>query len=243
MEILQKPEATVKQIVKDLGFIVSKNPSLFLEYSNDDGEGMYVAGIKLQKDIAILETTGKRNRAATAKELLSVFQKLNPSVGVVLQDGWEMLNIEPFWDGPIISFDEEEDFCEFTLGRDVRLVTTQQMESELEEKRDDYWDSSSKVAPIWPNPKKAIYMNSLQWRYGKLCLCYNKEEDNDGITVTSFLEQFPTCAEFMVFYKGKYYTVEMGENGMFFGFMVGADRYLGFNLGEVVYDPNEELEM
>ena len=167
---------------------------------------------------------------------------LNPEVGVVLQDGWEMLNFVPLSDGPIIRYNEEEDFCEFTLDQDVRLVTTQQMEAELEEKRDDAWDSSSKIAPVWPNPKKAIYMNSLQWRHDRLCLCYDSEKENDGITVTSFMKEFPVCDEFMVFFQGNYYTVKMGDKGMFFGFKNGADKYLGFNLGEMVYDPTEMFE-
>jgi len=61
MKILNKPRATVGQIVKDLEQIVAKSPYIFLEYLNDDGNGMFVEGIKLRKDIVILETTGKKN--------------------------------------------------------------------------------------------------------------------------------------------------------------------------------------
>ena len=43
MKILQKPTATVGQIIKDLEVIVAKNPSLFLEFSNDDGNELYKA--------------------------------------------------------------------------------------------------------------------------------------------------------------------------------------------------------
>ena len=243
MKLLQKPRATVGQIVKDLEQIVAINPNIFLEYSNEDSESMFVKEIKLQDDIVILETTGYENRAATIKDLLAKFRMLDASLGVVLHDFWEMLDFNPHEDGSIFQYDEEDECCFFEMERNVRLVTTQQMEAELEEKRDDAWDYSSKIAPVWPKPRKAIYMNSLQWRHGKLCLCYDKDEDNDGITVTSFMKEFPVCAEFMVFFKGKYYTVEMGENGMFFGFMMGADQYLGFKLGEVVYDPNDQYEL
>jgi hypothetical protein len=95
MELLQKPTATVGQVVKDLELTVPKRPNLLLGYSNDDFKERYVKGVKLQKDITILETTSKRNRAATADVLLSEFRTLDASTGVVLQDGWRLLDIEP----------------------------------------------------------------------------------------------------------------------------------------------------
>lgn len=242
MTILHKPNATVGQIVKDLELVVEKKPDILLDYSNDDCEDMFVEGVKLRKDIAIIESTGKKGRAATAADLLAIFRMLNPEVGVVFQYGWELLDFKPLLDGSVIRYNEEEDFCEFTIDMDVRLVTTQQMEAELEEKRDDEWDSSSKVAPVWPNPRMAIHMNSLQWRHNRLCLCYDSEEDNDGITVTSFMKEFPVCAEFMVFFEDKYYTVKIGDKGMFFSFKNSGERYLGFYLGEMVYDPTEMFE-
>ena len=61
MEILQKPTATVGQIVRDLELIVAKNPSLYLEYSNDDSNDMFVSVVKLHKSVAILETTKRKN--------------------------------------------------------------------------------------------------------------------------------------------------------------------------------------
>jgi hypothetical protein len=42
MNIIQKPTATVGQVVRDLELIVAKNPDLSLEYSNDDGNDMFV---------------------------------------------------------------------------------------------------------------------------------------------------------------------------------------------------------
>ena len=118
MTILQKPNATVGQIVKDLEQIVEKNPNIFLEYMYD-GDDMFVEGIKLRKDIAILETTGKKKRAVTAEDLLAMFRLLDASLGVVIQEGWEMLNFEPFQDGSVFKYDEEEDFCFFVMDRDV----------------------------------------------------------------------------------------------------------------------------
>lgn len=95
IEILQKPTATVGQIVKDLELTVTKRPNLLLGYCDDNFNDMYVKGVKLQKDIAILETTSKRNRAATTLQLLLEFRTLDASTGVVLQDGWRLLDIEP----------------------------------------------------------------------------------------------------------------------------------------------------
>lgn len=242
IEILKKPTATVGQIVRDLELIVAKNPSLYLEYSNDDSNDMFVSGVKLQKSVAILETTGRKKRAVTMEELLPVFLMLDSSVGVVLQDGWEMLNIEPDEDGTVFKYDEEDDYCLFRLGRDVRLVTTQQLEEELRGKCGEE-DFSRKVALVLKEPRRACLMNSLQWHYGKLCLCHSKDEEKDCITVAELLEAFPTCAEFMVCLNGKYYTVEVGEKGIFFGHKKGEERYLCFNLGEVVFDPMEEFEI
>lgn len=242
MEILHKPTATVGQVVKDLDHIVAKNPNLYLDYSNDDGNDMYVNGVKLRKGVAILETTQRKKSAATVEELLSVFRMLDSSVGVVLQDGWEMLNIEPYEDGTIIKYDDEDCYCLFMLDRNVRLITTQQMETELKGKygKEDF---SRKVALVMKEPRRACLLNSLRWHYGKLCLCYSKDEEKDSITVAELLEEFPTCAEFMVCLNGKYYTVEVGEKGIFFCHKKGEERYLCFNLGEVVFDPMEEFEI
>ena len=97
MRILQKPNATVGQIVKDLELTVPKRPYLLLGYCDcdDDFNEKYVKGVKLQKDIAILETTSNRNRAATALQLLAAFRTMDASTGVVLQNGWKLLDIEP----------------------------------------------------------------------------------------------------------------------------------------------------
>lgn len=153
MEILQKPTATVGQVVKDLELTVPKRPNLLLGYSNDDFKERYVKGVKLQKDIAILETTSKRNRAATADVLLSEFRTLDASTGVVLQDGWRLLDIEPVnsifkridaskeeLESPntevkesdtIFWFSENTNYSLLLPGRKVgMLVTTQQTEAE-----------------------------------------------------------------------------------------------------------------
>ena len=189
-----------------------------------------------------METTQRKKSAATVEELLSVFRMLDSSVGVVLQDGWEMLNIEPYEDGTIIKYDDEDCYCLFMLDRNVRLITTQQMETELKGKygKEDF---SRKVALVMKEPRRACLLNSLRWHYGKLCLCYSKDEEKDSITVAELLEEFPTCAEFMVCLNGKYYTVEVGEKGIFFCHKKGEERYLCFNLGEVVFDPMEEFEI
>ncbi len=239
MELLQKPRATAGQITKDLELIVAKKPDVLLDYGNEDGEDMFVEGVKLRKGIAILETTGKKNRAATAEELLSMFRMLDASVGVVLQDWWEFLNFLPHADGSIIRYDEEDGYCLFGLDGDVRLVTTQQIEAELKAKYGKE-DLGRKVTLVTKNPRRACLMNSLQWRYGKLCLCYSKDEEKESITMAELLEEFPTCAEFMVLLCGKYHTVEVGGNGIFFGHKKGDERFLGFTLGEVVFDPAEE---
>ena len=76
MEIIHKPTATVGQIVKDLELVVAKSPDIFMEYRNDDYNAMFVKGIKLRKDIAIFETTGKRYRAATLEEILAMLKML-----------------------------------------------------------------------------------------------------------------------------------------------------------------------
>lgn len=240
MVILHNPTATAGLIVRDLEQIVAKNPDVLLDYSNDDGNDMFVEGVRLRKDIAILETTGKESRAATAGELLAMLRMLDASVGVVLQDGWELLDFEPNADGTVIVYDDG--YCLFSLGRNVRLITTQQMETELKGKygKEDF---SRKVALVMKEPRRACLLNSLRWHYGKLCLCYSKDEEKDSITVAELLEAFPTCAEFMVCLNGKYYTVEVGEKGIFFCHKKGEERYLCFNLGEVVFDPMEKFEI
>lgn len=238
MKILHQPTATVGQIIKDLELIVAKSPDIFLEFSNDDGNDLFVEGIKLRKDIAILESTGKRNRAATVEDLLDMFRMLEKSLGVVMQEHWELLNFEPNEDGSIFWYDEEDDYCLFRLGRDVRLVTTEQMEKELKEK----WGTGRlgyKVAIASKKKRMAFHVNCVQRHYGKLCLCNSEEVGENSLTVASLLEEFPTCAEFMVMSGGKYYAVDVDENGIFFYFYNEEGKHLGLYLGEVVYDPRE----
>ena len=131
MELLQKPTATAGQVVKDFEHIVAKNPDTLLPYCNDNCDDRFVKGVKLWDDIAVLETTGKKNRAATVGELLPKFQMIDASIGVVLQDGWRFLDIEyAGWDwlgiepdGSIFMYwelsDAEYDSCLFQLGKVV----------------------------------------------------------------------------------------------------------------------------
>ena len=244
MNILQRPNATVGQIVKDLEQIVAVRPKIFLEYSYD-GENMFVEGIKLRKGIAILETTGKEKRAATVEDLLAMFRLLDASLGVVIQEGWEMLNFEPYNDGTIFQYDEEEDFCFFIKDRDVRLITTQQIEAEV--KRIDMEGLLDyAVVPVLPrgNGLTAYRSNCLRQCYGKLCLCYDEDEEKDSITVGEFLEEFPICTEFMININGKYYTLEVNKDGHFCSIAKLSSKSLfTLHVGEMVYDPREEWEL
>lgn len=239
MKLFHLPTASVGQIIKDLEQIVTKSPDIFLEYSNDDGNDMYVEGIKLRKDIAILESTGNEKRAATVEDMLAMFRLLDKSLGVVMQDGWELLNFEPNKDGSVFWYDEEDDYCLFRLGRDVRLLTTEQLERDLKEKGLDKC-LDLKVAAASRKLKMAYRMNCVRRNYGKLCLCYCDDEEEQSITLASFLEELPDCAEFMILLNGKYYTVDVGENGIFCTFRNEEGEHLGLYVGEVVYDPGEE---
>lgn len=241
MKILHKPNATVGQIAKDLEQIVAKNPRIFLEYSNDDGNDMFVEGIKLRKEIAILETTGRKRRAATVEDLLAMFRMLDTSLGVVIQEGWELRNFEPYEDGSIFKYDDEEDYCLFMMDGDVRLLTTQQMVAELKENGVDKY-LNYKVAAASRKQKMAYHVNCVARHYGKLCLCYSKEVESNSITVGELLEEFPDCAEFMLMFGGKYYTVDVSEKGIFFKIRNEEGNHLGLYIGEMVYDPNEEWE-
>lgn len=241
MKILNKPKASVGQIVKDLEKIVAKSPKIFLEYSNDDGNGMFVEGIKLRKDIAILETTGNKKRAATVEDLLAMFRMLDMSLGVVMQDGWEMKDLEPYEDDSIFLYDEDDNFCQFTMDRDVQLFTTQQIVKELKSKGVDKV-LNFKVAAVSNELKKMFFINSVGWEYNKLCLCYDKSEEASDNTIGSLMEEFPACAEVIVKIKGKFYAIGNGEKGIFASYKMGDENYICFRLGEMLYDPNEVLE-
>lgn len=124
---------------------------------------------------------------------------------------------------------------------DVRLLTTQQIEAELK-KVDKKGLLDFKVLPhLWHGNVLSVYRaNCLRYNYGKLCLCYDEDEESDSITVGELLEEFPDCAEFMVRVNGKFYTVEVDENGRFFSFpKLGNKTLFAIHLGEMVFDPNE----
>ena len=188
------------------------------------------------------DSTGNKNRAATVEDLLAMFRLLDKSLGVVMLDGWELLDFEPNQDGSIFQYDDEDDYCLFRLGGDVRLLTTEQLERDLKEKGLDKC-LDFRVAAASRKLKMAYRMNCVRRNYGKLCLCYCDDEEEQSITQASLLEEFPDCAEFMILLDGKYYTVDVDENGIFFYFNNEEGKHLGLYLGEVVYDSRAwELE-
>ena len=63
---------------------------------------MYVESLQIRKGVVIMETTGRKQCAATAEEILAMFRLRDVSLHVVLWNGWEMLNLEPNADGSII---------------------------------------------------------------------------------------------------------------------------------------------
>ena len=237
MKILHKPKATVGRIIKDLDSIVAKNPKLLLDFSDDDGNDMFVEGIKLRNGIAIFELANKKNRAATVEEILAMLHLIDGSLGVVMQNGWELQDFEQNADGSFIRY--EDGYCLFYLDRDVRLVTTQQMEKEIEDRHLDKYPDC-KLLAVSDETKTAYPMNCVTWQYGKMCLCYSKDCDSDSITLESFMEEFPVCASFMLQIGGKYHTVEVGEKGIFVGIEKGGEKYICFRVGEVVYDSRED---
>lgn len=259
MKILHKPTATVGQIVKDLEVIVSKNPA-FIFYDCINFKDLYVKGVRLQNDLAVMETTPKRHLAVTAEQLLSVFSILDASTGVVMQNGWKLLDITPSYllgvhaktqeeyeaiitkakeDGTILWYDEERNFCWYGFGGDVRLVSTQQIKEEIE-KRCGSGDLACKLVPVSKNPRRGYHVNCLQLRYGTLCLCYDKSVDRDSIKLETLQRALSESDEFAVLIGGKFHTVEIGEEGIFFGIKNKDERYIGIHLGEVVYDLNDK---
>ena len=63
---------------------------------------MYVECLRIRKGVVLMETTGRKQCAATAEEILAMFRLRDVSLHVVLWDGREMLNLEPNADGSII---------------------------------------------------------------------------------------------------------------------------------------------
>lgn len=63
---------------------------------------MYVECLRIRKGVVIMETTGRKQCAATAEDMLAMFRLRDVSLHVVLWNGWEMLNLEPNADGSII---------------------------------------------------------------------------------------------------------------------------------------------
>lgn len=244
MKILQKTTATVGQIVKDLELVVAKEPDILLDYSNEDGNDMFVKGVKLGEGIAILETTGDEERAASAEELLAMFRKLDTSLGVVLHDLWEMLNFVPYPDGSIIRYDDEDGYCLFTLGGDVRLITTQQIEAAVKKIDDEGLLDYQVVTELPHESGLRIYRaNCLRERYGKLCLCYVEDEEKDNITVGELLEEFPYCAEFWIEIGGDYYTVDINGKGIFCSVArTSSKSFFTIHVGEKVFDPMDIWE-
>ena len=74
---------------------------------------MYVESLQIRKGVVIMETTGRKQCATTAEELLAMFRLRDVSLHVVLQDGLEMLNLELNTDGSIIWYYDADFCCQF----------------------------------------------------------------------------------------------------------------------------------
>jgi len=71
---------------------------------------MYVESLQIRKGVVIMETTGRKQCAATAEEILAMFRLRDVSLHVVLQDGWEMPDQKPNAYSSII-WNYDADFC------------------------------------------------------------------------------------------------------------------------------------
>lgn len=59
-----------------------------------------------------METTGRKQCATTAEDMLAMFRLRDVSLHVVLQDGWKMPDQEPNADGSIIWYFDAEVCCQ-----------------------------------------------------------------------------------------------------------------------------------
>lgn len=78
---------------------------------------------------------------------------------------------------------------------------------------------------------------------GKLCLMHNKEAETDNLTVKTFLSELSVCSQFMIRVRGKYHTVDKGEEPPFsIATSKNGEKSLFVFLGEVVYDPADDWD-
>lgn len=240
MKIIYIPNATAGQIANDLELIAQQHPGAHLEFSNEAGFDLFVEGIKLRKEAAILETTGKAGRAATAADLLEMFRMLPPSLYVVLQSGWKVLDIEPNGDGRIFWYDDEDDFVRFEPGDDVRLLSTEHIIKAMDKHGIEEF-LGCKVVVADRQRREKYHVNDVVWKMGKLCLLNNKDVESDYMTVETFLSELSVCSQFMIRVRGKYHTVDKGEEPSFsFATSKNGEKSLFVFLGEVVYDPADD---
>ena len=256
MVILDKPQATVGQLVKDLEAIIKFHPEFYISFCNDLNEEEYISGARfLENGLLLLESVSDPDDAIDVTSLFKKLKRIYPETKVVLQAcGWMIINMVSspdinedynvdkdsyfYWRGD----DEDEDASVLTpTAEDIRLFNM------------DRWLKEMKRFTENPNRKIFCldeYGNASAIRHrvdrGDYMEMLIDNEDYQPLTIADFLKieldfdseyqgvaiGFGICRN----YKEGVRTVKVGEDGnIFFETSIDGEDVIACRLGERVY--------
>ena len=259
MVILEKPQATVGQLVKDLEAIIKLHPEYHISFANVLDEIEYISGARfLENGLLLLESVSDPDDAIDVKSLLKKLKKIYPETKVVLQAcGWMIINmasdpdINEDYNVDKDSFfywseeDDDEDASVLTpTEEDIRLFNWRRWAGEL-----DRFAAS--------NPNRIIYCLDEYGNAAAIRHCVDRGDymemiidnrDSQPLTIADVIEKFETLNDFIYdsgvavgFTTCKSYeegvrTVKAGEDGnIFFETKIDGEDVVACRLGERVF--------
>ena len=261
MKIIDEPQVTVGQIVKDLEQVVKKNPEAIPTYGC--AITSYISGIRfLRKGLLLLEESEDEDDALTARGLLGELREMPKDSKVVLQYfGWQMRNLLPDEDGIVFGCDDEDEYINLEMSEsDIRLRSFTQWYKEIKRLAEK---CSDRKIVCWDEHGDAYYFEEFVDEEDDDDRLYFTAQETDGeevdFTVGSFLggDRIGGGCGVCVCYSEDgedYYfrAVEIGEDGnIFFEDIVGDEDVIACRLGntlaqvgeyEFIYDDEEEEE-
>ena len=261
MKIIDEPQVTVGQIVKDLEQVVKKNPEAIPTYGC--AITSYISGIRfLRKGLLLLEESEDEDDALTARGLLGELREMPNDSKVVLQYfGWQMRNLLPDEDGIVFGCDDEDEYINLDMSEnDIRLRGFTQWYKEIKRLAEK---CSDRKIVCWDEHGDAYYFEEFVDEEDDDDRLYFTAQETDGeevdFTVGSFLggDRIGGGCGVCVCYSEDgedYYfrAVEIGEDGnIFFEDIVGDEDVIACRLGntlaqvgeyEFIYDDEEEEE-
>lgn len=217
MKIYKEIEATLGQVVKDLEEIAEKNPGSTFDYSDGNGGGVFISGVKFEAGFAFL-VGGEEDEAMSVEKLLEYLRNFKDDTKILVDEYGKWCSLEIADDGKIFHYDEEDGYNLFYVENevDVRCVTGTQVKTDLKRFAKKYPDT--KVACWTHDEEELIYLEGVEWDDFSYWLCDGFED----FTVSALYKEISSDSPVLFRsteaddYEATFHSLEMDDDGHIF---------------------------